>query len=319
MGISDTELIQRADLALSDLTTGGGMLTVEQQDTFVRTLQEQSTILRDCRFVPMANPTMEINKIIFGQRFLRAASQDPNASDAVYTGAGRYLVPSARGKVSTSKVTLSSKEIIGEVRIGYELLEDNIEREALRNTILTLVANRAALDLEDLILTGDTSVTPSTPDLAFQKLIDGLFIQSTSNVVDAAGDAFDPTIMANILKTMPKAFRNEPGLGVYGTRNAEIDIRQTFASRNTGLGDAYLTGEAPLVIFGKKFKGADRMPDQKAFYTDPKNIIFGWHRQMQMQMDTDIRSRELIFVWTARIDMKLQEETAFVKIINLAS
>lgn len=317
--MSDKDIIQRADLALSDLSSNGGLLTVEQQSAFVRTLQEQSTILGKCRFVTMKNPSLEINKIIFGQRFLRAASQDPNASDAVYTGAGRYLVPSARGKVSTSKVTLNTNEIIGEVRIGYELLEDNIERDQLRNTILTLVANRAALDLEDLILSGDTSVANNSPDNSFIRLINGLFIQSTSNVVDAGGDAFDATVMANTLKTMPKAFRNIPNTEVFVTRNTEIDIRQGLASRNTGLGDSYLQGTAPLTLFGKGISGADRMPDNKGFYTDPKNIIVGWHRNMRMEMDTDIRSRELIFVWTARVDMKLEEETAFVKIINLAS
>ena len=311
--VSDKTILQRADMALSDLTTGG-LLNPTQSDRFIRTLQEQPTIMRDVRVITMNSPKEEINKIKLGQRILRAASQDPNAVGAVYSGAGRWLLPADRTKPTTSKVTLDVKEVIAEVHLPYEVVEDNIERENFSETLLALVAARAALDMEDLIITGDTGSGD-----AYFALMNGILAQSTSNVVDAQGEALDGAIGGLIKKAMPKAFRSIPGLKLYTTRNAEIDLRLAMASRNTALGDAYLTGNNSIQLLGTPIVGADRMPDYKAFYTDPKNIIVGFHRNVRMEMDRDIRGRELIFVLTARMDVKLEEETAVVKVNNLAS
>jgi HK97 family phage major capsid protein len=310
---TDSQILQKVDFALSDLTTSG-MLNPEQSSSFIRTLQEQPTIMKDARIITMDSPKKNIDKIKFGSRLLHAASQDPNAGDAVYTGAGRWLTPANRTKPTTSQVQLNVHEVIAEVRLNYESLEDNIEKANFSETLLALIAARAALDLEDLIITGDTGSGD-----AYLALFNGILVQSTSNVVDALGDSVSIDVMGSILKATPKAFRNLPGMRLYTTRNAEVDLRQNLASRNTPMGDAYAVGSAPLALLGKPIQGADRMTDNFGFYTDPKNIIVGFHRQVRMEMDRDIRSRELIFVITARVDMKLEEETAVVKVVNLAS
>jgi hypothetical protein len=66
-----------------------------------------------------------------------------------------------RVKPTVSGVTLTTKEVIAEVQIPYDVLEDNIERGGwtppfrkalggLHQTIIDLIAERAALDLEEL-------------------------------------------------------------------------------------------------------------------------------------------------------------------------
>ena len=151
-GVAD--LIKKADLALSDLAAGG-LLTVEQSDRFFRKLIKSPTILRQVRTVVMSKPEMEINKIGFGTRIMRpAASATP-------------LIQADRAKPDLGKVTLSTKEVIAEVRIPYDVLEDNIEggniavdpqsgAGGLHGTLVDLIAERAALDFEELLLLGDT-------------------------------------------------------------------------------------------------------------------------------------------------------------------
>jgi hypothetical protein len=51
-----TELSQKADFALSELTSNGGVLNPEQNDTFIRLLIDQPTMLRAVRTVPMNTP-----------------------------------------------------------------------------------------------------------------------------------------------------------------------------------------------------------------------------------------------------------------------
>ncbi len=158
-------LLQKADLVLADLTSNGGRLTVEQSDRFIHQLIEQPTILNVARTVPMSGPELELNKIGFGSRILRPAVEN--------TG----LASADRSKPQTYKINLRTVEVIAEVRIPYSALEDNIERGGLETTILTLIAERAALDFEELILLGD--ITSSDPYLA---LLDGVlkrYLQSS--------------------------------------------------------------------------------------------------------------------------------------------
>ena len=59
------------------------------------------------------------------------------------------------------------------------------------------------------------------------------------------------------------------------------------------------------------------MPDDKAIFTWPKNIIFGVQRQIMIETDRDIRARVLIIVLTMRLDVKFEEEDSVVKIDGL--
>jgi len=59
------------------------------------------------------------------------------------------------------------------------------------------------------------------------------------------------------------------------------------------------------------------MPAANGLLTDPKNLIFGIQRQIHIETDKDIRSREYIIVLTARVDFQIEEEEAVVKYTNI--
>src|SRR5262245_48334802 len=143
---SNKALIEKADIALGDLASGG-LLTPEQEDTFFRKLIVTPTILGLARVIRMSAPKREVNKIGFGSRALRPI---------VGTADGQALASGDRVKPDLSKVTLDCKEVMAECQIPYDVLEDNIEHQSMADTIMELLTQRVATDIEELIIQGDT-------------------------------------------------------------------------------------------------------------------------------------------------------------------
>ena len=314
-------LLQKADWAIGDLTANAGLLNPEQANAFIRKLLIQPTLLAQARRVVMNAPTRKINKIQFASRILKAG----------YTaGLSRTLDDTAnreRSKPTTEQIELNTKEVIAEVRLPYEVIEDNLERGniglsrdgggassgGIVGTIMDLIAERAALDLEELSLLGDTG--SADPYLA---LTDGYLARFTSNIVDAGGANISRTIMKNGSKTMPTQYRrNRSQMAHYLSTEQEIEYRDTLANRETSFGDGQHQSTSTVWAAGTPVEGVGLMPGAQGLLTHPLNLIFGVQRQIHIESDKDIQAREYIIVLTARVDVQVEEELAGVKYTNL--
>ncbi len=297
-------IVEKADIAVSNLISQGGYLNPIQANTFIRMLIDQPTMINAVRTVPMNAPTMEINKIGFASRILQKAP-----------ASGTALATNKPSKPTTDKVTLSTKEVIAEVLIPYDVLEDNIERGSLEDTIMTLISERAALDLEELLITGDTGSGDE-----YLALCNGILKQATSHIVDysATRPAISKAVFKAAIKAMPnKYMRNRSAMRFYVSPDVETEYADSLANRETPLGDQKVTGWQPNYAYAVPVEAAALMPDTQAIFTYPKNIIFGVQRQIMIETDRDIRARVLIVVLTMRIDIKFEEEDAVVKIFGL--
>ena len=318
---ANSQLLAKADWAITDLTANSGLLNPEQANAFIRKLLIQPTLLAQTRRVVMNAPTRKINKIQFASRILKAG----------YTaGLSRTLDDTAnreRSKVTTEQIELNTKEVIAEIRLPYEVIEDNLERGniglsrdgggassgGIVSTIMDLIAERAALDLEELALLGDTG--SADPYLA---LTDGYLARFTSNIVDAGGANISRTIMKNGSKTMPTQYRrNRSQMAHYLSTEQEIEYRDTLANRETSFGDGQHQSVSTVWAAGTPVEGVGLMPSASGILTHPLNLIFGVQRQIHIESDKDIQAREYIIVLTARVDMQVEEELAGVKYINL--
>ena len=290
------QLIRKADMVIGDLASGG-RLNPEQANAFFRKLIAQPTIIRISRTVPMTAPEREINKIGFGTRILR-----PGVS-------ATPLAAVDRAKPDLSKILITSKEVIAEVRIPYDVLEDNIEGDNFSNTVMDLMAERSALDLEELIFRGDTA----SGDL-YLKLFDGIAKLAIQNPFAAGAAPSTRDVFKGMIINMPDQYlRNRSAMRFFTTVDQETNYRDETADRLTGLGDATIMGTAPVFGYGVPLEPCAMCPLSTMFLMDPKNVIIGYHRQVRVETDRDITARVWIIVLTMRVGFNFEEVDAVVK------
>lgn len=311
MSMSNAEIIKRADLALTDLATNGGLLNPEQANQFIDFIIDQPTIVRQARSVRMNAPTRKINRLGFSSRIMRAATQAGGFNDDGSND--RHLLEADRSKPETTQIELNTKEVIAEVHLPYETLEDNIERDNFDEHVMRLIAERAALDIEEWVIQGDTGSGD-----AYLAQHDGLIVGATSNVSDNASAGISASMFEASLIAMPQKYhRLLSQMRFYTTIQDVIRYRGKLAVRETGLGDTSISQNNQLTAFGVPVEGVALMPANTGLLTFPSNILVGIQRQVMVEVDRDIRAREWIIVLTMRLDSIYDEEPAVVKITNI--
>lgn len=336
--MTNRELMRKADWAVGDLQADGGLLNPEQANAFIRKLILQPTLLRQVRTVTMNSPQRNINKIQFAERILMPAPASGTALDPNTSATNR------RSKPTTEQIQLNTNEVIAEVRLPYDVIEDNIERGnigqrndtstggatgGIKDTIMTMIAERAALDLEELALHGDD---PGGAD-AYLQLTDGYLKRITSNVVDFLGNPIDKSLFKQGLQAMPNQYlRNLNAMRHWVSVDKEIAYRDSLAQRETALGDNIIQGTSPVYGYGVQVERLGTLSllgtvsgdfesnttgDESGILTFPLNMIFGIQRRIHIETDKNISERVYIIVLTMRMDFQIEEELAAVKYINV--
>ncbi|TPE70807.1 phage major capsid protein [Halalkalibacterium halodurans] len=307
--MSNKQIIEKATMTLSNLQTGG-LLNPTQSSRFIRMVQDTPTILKEARVIPMDHDTQKIEKIGFGQRILRAGEENVALTEE------QKAVP------TTSTVNLNAKEVIAEINITYDTLENNIEKDNLKNTIMQMIAERAAVDIEELVVNGDKD--SNDPFLA---QIDGIRKRTTSHIVDAQLEPISRAIFKRGYKAVPPKYIRVPqDYRFYTSPGNAVEWMDKVADRQTGLGDKAVEG-GRASAFGVPVQGiANLQPYPSSdgetdvsdiLLTHPKNIIIGFSRNIRIEVDKDITKRKFIIVLTAKLDSVYEEEDAVSKVINV--
>jgi len=307
--MNNRTILEKADLALADLTAGGGILKPAQAQKFMRLLIKESVLMKLATVVPMASPKQQISKIKFGSRILRPGAE------------ATALAVGDRVKPDLSMVELDAKLFKAEVRLSDETLEDSIERGELRQTIMEMMAEAIARDIEEVIVSGDTASGD-----AFLAVMDGVLKQATSNVVDAAGSPISKDLMRDMLKTLPSEhLRDKKAMRFLTSVDADLDYRNSLAERATAVGDKFLEGDTPVLYSGVPVQPVPLFPENLGAGSDqtvillcnPKNIHVGIWRQIRIESARDISEGTLKIVATLRFDVKYAEEPGVAKAINV--
>lgn len=97
---------------------------------------------------------------------------------------------------------------------------------------MQILAERAAVDIEELIVNGDTS--SSDPFLA---QINGIRKQAASHIVDAAGEELSRQIFKRGYKAVPPKYLRIPQeFRFYTSPGIEVEWKDRVADRQTSLG-----------------------------------------------------------------------------------
>lgn len=299
--ISNRTLLQKADLAVSDLVSDGGYLLPAQAVRFLRVVIDQPTLINQARIVPMKAPKQLVEKIRFGSRILRAGA----SATAVSSG--------DRAAPDLGSVELDAKLFKAEIRLNDETLEDSIERGDLKNTIMELMAQRASLDIEEVVVRGDTASGDS-----FLASFDGLLKQASAHVIDHSTDVIDTKTTKGLfyksIKTIPSEYKRDKKMLVhYVSVNMEIDYRESLSQRATVGGDRYVTEDAPAVAAGVPIQGLPTMPDGQLLTTNPMNINVGIWRRIKIETDKDVSAGQFIMVLSLRFHALYSVNDAVVK------
>jgi HK97 family phage major capsid protein len=306
---SNRTLLEKADLALADLTAGGGVLLPAQAQKFMRLLIKQSVLMQMATVVPMASPKHQIAKIKFGSRILRRGSE------------ATALPVADRSRPDMSYLELDAQLVKAEVHLSDEVLEDNIERGELRQTILEMIAEAAGRDMEEVIINGDTA--SADPFLA---TLDGLLKQATSHIVDAGGVALSKNFLRDLLKSLPNEYlRDKKQMAFLTSVDAELDYRNSLADRATVGGDRFIEEDTPALYSGVPVKPVPLFPENLgaggnrtvALLCNPKNVHVGIWRQIRLESFRDVSAGVLRVVATMRFDAKFAEEAGVAKLVNI--
>lgn len=242
MGISNEELVQKAVIT-TDALAAAGKLNPAQSDKFIDYVIGETVLKENARTVRFRNESLEIDKIGVGRRvaYPKAEAQDPGL----------------RRGVSTSKITLTPREIVVPFEIGDLFKEVNIEGDAVEDHIVRMMATAFGNDLEELYINGDKlgpailegdykdggSATLYVED-KYLKLVNGWGkLSRGANVVDAQGANIGLSIFGKLLRAMPTKFRrNRNNLRWFMSPDLWQLYNEKLATRATGLGDAAAGG-----------------------------------------------------------------------------
>jgi hypothetical protein len=309
MDLDNKTVLEKADLALAELTTRGGLLLPAQAQKFMRLLIKQSALMQLATVVPMASPKQQLSKIKFGSRVLRPGQE------------ATALPAAQRSAPDQSLVELDAKLFKAEVQLSDEVLEDSIERGELRQTIMEMMAEAISRDMEDLVVNGDTTSTDM-----FLATMNGVLRQATSHVVDAAGAPLSKDLLRDLLKSVPSEYlRDKSQMRFLTSVDADLDYRNALAERATAVGDRFLEGESPVLYSGVPLQPIPLFPENLGTTNDrtsvllcnPKNIHVGIWRNIRVESDRDVSAGVLKIVATLRFDVKYADEAGVAKAINV--
>lgn len=315
MTINAMQAIQKADAALGDLSSGG-KLTVQQFTDFMKIPILESMLMKYVRVQPLDNPTAQIDKISAPTQVMHGATS------------GQALSSGQRSKPGFDKLDLSSKLLRGAVSIPDEMLEDNIERDRLMNTIRDLVSRAVGRDMEKLMILGDTADTSSAASLL--TVTDGIIKLAATNVAAIGGSYLGKSQLETIELALPDEFRTTQDKMVFLTSyKAGIRYRSSLASRQTQQGDSVLVeglgtvGGTPSFAL---FNGVPVMPvplfpsnlggsfnETVALYLNPKVIVFAVQRDIKFETQRDPAAGATIVHISTRVDVQYEHEPMVVK------
>ena len=252
MGIPNEQMLEKAIITAQAIASAG-KLNPKQSDMFLRRTFNFTKLSQFSRMVAFREEQMDIDKIAVHSRVALPAVE---AKD-----------PALRRGVATSKITLTPKEIIVPFEIGENFTQYNIEGDNVEATILDMMGDQTANDVEELAwhgnllgharLESDMRENGSTSLYvkdSYIALYDGLLKQAHDggHVIDAENAEISERLFSRMLSAMPEQYRRQ--LAANGVLLASFDLVQNYrervAERLTVFGDRALTSNVQLTPFG---------------------------------------------------------------------
>ena len=308
--VDNNVLIAKADLALSSLTSNGG-LKPDEVRPFIVLMVTPRVFLRRCRIEDTSSPTLRIPNLRFTGRVFAQANS------------GQALAAGARSAPTLGQNTADVSRLIrAEFIIPDEIAEDNVDGEVLLNKIREAAAQAGSKDVEDLVINGDTTIAPAT-DVLLGRL-DGLLKKTTVNTLALGTIVVSKDVWTSIELTMPAEFSSEnyqEPMQHFTSRKARKNYGNYLAARVGAYGDKNIQDSRGYVEHdGVEVVGVPVFPETQGVGTnctsvlhmDANNAHVVFHREIKMETQRDASAGAAKMVMTARVDVVYENDNAAV-------
>lgn len=315
-------LMQRAENIVADMLPGGYLPPYRYND-FWKYVDDQPSFIGKVRRINMPSHTMEVPRFGVQEQILHGANELT------------AMLPPQWVKFETGMVYLTSFKLMAEVQFTYELLEDNIKKGNLMNYVLNAIREKIPSNLEMLVLMGDRDISPTTNDLLCMEdgIIKRAFTQSPSgrpslgltggHLIDATTNPISVGLWYDLERIMPAKYNPRSSRYIYLTHpDIELYWRKTRTDRPTEVGDTYVFEQKEAKALGRTITTTPFMPVDTNGNTflllfDPKQVVLGTYRRMTLESMRNIQNQKIIFVFSMRIALGLEEPDALGMVYNL--
>ena len=296
MGLSNKVLLAIQKAIDTGTLTGAGLLNAEDALKFIQDLVDQSQFLSKIRSEKMTSESKNIDVMTVAARQLRKHSEG--------------IDPGFRAAVSASRNVLTAVKCMLPVEITADVLELNIEGEGLEDTIRMMMTMAYGNDLADLAINGDEgSADP------FLNINDGYVVLAKANGASYDTNASTDWVanFGGALDLMPNRFKaNKSAIVFMVSPNDEQAYRDTLATRETAMGDAYLVSDKTTTYQGIAVEPNEYLPDGTFLLSRYDNLVFGIHFGIKIKSDEDIFADTNQFAITTRNDFNFAVNEAVV-------
>lgn len=154
---------------------GNTILNPQQFDKFVQVMQNKVTILNKYRFQKMDSHKLDIDMIVFGSRIMGVPAAEGQPKPEI-----EWVSP------DFSMHQMEAQEMQGIVSLTDKMLRRNIEKQGLMDTVMSMIAERVGLDIEEQAINGDKLSADS-----FLALQDGWLKMTRRRVPEKTNQAYD--------------------------------------------------------------------------------------------------------------------------------
>jgi hypothetical protein len=248
--LSNEELVRKATITADALATAG-KLNPAQSNRFLDYVIDETDLKGKTRVVKFKNEQMTIEKIGVANRVAMPKAEAKNAN--------------MRRGVTTSKITLQPVEIMVPFEIEDLVKDYNIEGDNVEDHIVKMMATRLANNMEELYWDGNT-VGPAALESdimeggsaslyrkdTYLALMNGwLKAAEAGNTVDALNAGISPNLISRLLSAIPNRFKKDKKkLKAFLSWDHEQAMRENLSGRGTAAGDAALSGDGNIKLFG---------------------------------------------------------------------
>ena len=316
-------------------TLGASQLQPATANRYLRELVQRTVVVNEARRLPMTSNTRNIDRLTHSGRVM------------VFAGEGES--PSLAGAIAFQQRQLIAGTMLAAEDWSKETIEDNLEGENLEDTIIDVMSQLHARDLEELCLyaNADDSTAPAFPDGeeagdAWREHLGGTphdgWLLLSDHLIDKQGaqpnlatDIFAElmdAIPTKILDSMPRA-----DWRFYVNSSLERRYREELGERMTALGDRALFENMPVFYQGipivpvpmLRLETRDMVDGTDGDMTDvtdcllvyPSNLVVGFQRNVNM--DVEYKPRKGMFELTinSRGDANVEDPDAYSAMINV--